>query len=157
MPISLTKITRGTKALASKANEILQKLEEIRIKHSDEDGFASPLEAFNTTYNQQNAKIQQSYPKLIKTYVTQLEKSSYINESFSTQMEIPNVGDLIKAVDYYNNCIDVVNALDDICANKEDFSNDSVESVQSNKSNRGNFGDNGNKSDHWNMHNFCSG
>lgn len=122
----LIETNRGDSVSASQANEVLEKLEEIRARHvGTKNAFnanQTPPSTFATDVESAGELTTTDYPFLIKEYITKLEQSSFIPEIYSEEVNIPNIGDLLSAVNDYNHYVDIANRLDALCANNADYS-----------------------------------
>ena len=119
----LGKLSQLDYVLTSKINKIFEKLEEVRAYQSQKAGaFTTNPTVFTTEIAKKNNYVDNDYPTEIKNYIEILETSKYIPAEYSSRIVIPNaVIDYIKASEYYNDYVDVVNELVQICANDSPY------------------------------------
>lgn len=119
----LGKLSQLDYVLTSKINKIFEKLEEIRTYQSQKAGaFTTNPTAFTTEIAKKNNYVDNNYPTEIKNYIEILETSKYIPEEYSSRIVIPNaITDYIKASEYYNDYVDIVNELTQICADDSSY------------------------------------
>lgn len=98
-------------------NKLFEKLEEIRLYHLKNNGFTTSPPSFDTSVTDNNSFATTTYPIKIKEYVTVLESSKYIKNTYHDQIKIPTKDlDFIKAMEYFLDYITVINKLIDIDA-----------------------------------------
>ena len=134
----LGQTSAGTQIDDADINKLFLRLEEIRQKHAkklhpsafiDETTFpptGSIPEAFATNVVSAGTQATTSVPAQIKSNIQKLEGSRYINSTYSNQINVPSVGAYIQAATYYNNEVNIINQLIDICTNDSNNSNNSV-------------------------------
>ena len=117
------KLSQYTTIFTTNINNLFSKLEEIRTTHSQKAGaFISNPPAFNTDIAQEHEIIDPTYPTTIKNYIEVLETSSYIPDTYSKDIQIPNsIIDYIKAAEYYNDYVDIINDIANICPHDSSY------------------------------------
>ena len=127
----LGQTSAGTKIDDADINRLFLRLEEIRQKHANKtnpSAFSTVPSAFSTNVVSAGTKATTSVPAQIKSNIQKLEGSRYINSTYSNQINVPSVGAYIQAATYYNNEVNIINQLIDICTNDSNNNDNSVHS-----------------------------
>lgn len=102
-------------------NSLMTRLDAIREKHRGKDGQNSTANttfatAFNTSVAKVGNAIDDANVQSVKTALTTLAQSEWLNNTFASKITIPAAGSLIKAIDF-NTWDNVITEVDAICPN----------------------------------------
>lgn len=126
--ITLIKIEQLQHVTSSLINNLFKKLDEIRQKFSISNTFSTEV-AIKNNY------VTPTYPTKLKediqiladnsTYIERPDNITkhYISNYYPNSIDIPNVLDYIKTLESYNDYVDLINELDQVCIDCSDYAN----------------------------------
>lgn len=122
----MANISSGASVSAANFNALFTRLDAIRKNHLNKDGQNSTANstfatAFATSIVTKGNKTLPSAVQQIKTDLTTLAQSAWIEDTFAAKITVPSAGALMKASDF-NICDTTITEIEAICPNYSQYS-----------------------------------
>ena len=128
----IAKLQQYDKITANTIQKLFTALEKVRAKFADSIPNSN---AFTTNLYTQNSIIKKntttlnSYPQTIKNYMEHIELSPYVPDEYAAAVNIPDAGTIIYAGTYYNDFVDQINEMYDLCIHNNSYCSSDCGSV----------------------------